>query len=157
MTARQADSEHEVAQLEAEERRKAELCERDRIAQEHLEKWQEDQKELKRLEAKEHKLQAQKLQLAAEQREVEEEKVALQALQAHGEHLWEIQNRRVKEMEAARDRWIKAGEEESLVEDTSIMDYSIVEEQGRLPDALSKEEESVYAHLVKLEANNIQW
>ncbi len=55
---------------------------------------------------------------------------------------------------------IEAGEEESIVEitmDTSVMDYSIIEEQGRLPDALSKEEEMEYAHLVKIEGNYIQW
>ncbi len=61
-TVSQADSKHAVAQLEAEECKKAELHERDRIAQERLERWEEDQKELKRIEAEEHVMQARKLQ-----------------------------------------------------------------------------------------------
>ncbi len=63
-------------------------------------------------------------------------------------------------MEAARDERVKAGEEESVMEitmDTSAMEYSVVEEQGRLPEALSKEEEKVYACLVQIRGNHIQW
>ncbi len=41
--------------------------------------------------------------------------------------------------------------------DTSSLDYSIVEEQGQFPKAMAPEEEKVYAHLVSIEANQIQW
>ncbi len=41
--------------------------------------------------------------------------------------------------------------------DTSAMEYSIIEEQGQFPKALSPEEERVYSHLVSIEANHIQW
>ncbi len=37
------------------------------------------------------------------------------------------------------------------------MDYSIVEEQGQFPKALSPEEEKVYSRLVSAEENHIQW
>ncbi len=61
-------------------------------------------------------MQAKKSQLAAEQHEAEEVDVALMAMQAQKAHLWEIQNKCAKDMEAAKDRRIEAGEEESLVE-----------------------------------------
>ncbi len=41
--------------------------------------------------------------------------------------------------------------------ETSALDYSIVEEQGQFPKALSEEEERVYGHLVTVEMNQIQW
>ncbi len=41
--------------------------------------------------------------------------------------------------------------------DTSGLDYSVVDEQGQFPKALMSEEEKVYAHLVSIEANQIQW
>ncbi len=41
--------------------------------------------------------------------------------------------------------------------ETSTLDYSIVEEQGQFPKLLTPEEERVYAHLVSIEANQIQW
>ncbi len=90
----------------------------------------------------------------------EEEEIALQHLQAQSEHLQKIQDKRKMELEMEKVRRVEMGEAESIVEitmDTSVMDYSIVEEQGRLPDVLSKEENRVYAHLVQVEWNNIQW
>ncbi len=50
--------------------------------------------------------------------------------------------------------------EESRVEismDTGDMDYSVVVEQGQLPEALSEVEEQAYSCLVTVEMNQIQW
>ncbi len=41
--------------------------------------------------------------------------------------------------------------------DTDELDYSVVVEQGQLPEALSKVEEQAYSHLVMVEMNQIQW
>ncbi len=41
--------------------------------------------------------------------------------------------------------------------DMSEMDYMTVAEQGQLPAAVQDIEDKVYAHLVKLEMNEIQW
>ncbi len=41
--------------------------------------------------------------------------------------------------------------------DTTDLDYSIVTEQGRHPEALQPVEEQAYSHLVSLEMNEIQW
>ncbi len=52
------------------------------------------------------------------------------------------------------------GEEESSVDitmDMTDLDYLIITEQGQLPVALQPVEEQVYAHLVMLEMNEIQW
>ncbi len=41
--------------------------------------------------------------------------------------------------------------------ETSALDYSVIEEQGQFPTVLTPEEERVYAHLVTVEVNQIQW
>ncbi len=40
---------------------------------------------------------------------------------------------------------------------TGDMDYSVVMEQGQLPEALSEVEEQACSHLVMVEMNQIQW
>ncbi len=62
--------------------------------------------------------------------------------------------------DAEQAKQIEAGEEESRVDitmDTSGLDYSVIEEQGQFPKVLTPEEEKVYAHLVMVEVNQIQW
>ncbi len=61
-----------------------------------------------------------------------------------------------KVAEAEQVKRIQAGEEPSAV-DTSALEYSIIEEQGQFPKALSPEEEKVYSRLVSIEVNHIQW
>ncbi len=52
----------------------------------------------------------------------------------------EVLDKWKKAAEAERIRWVKAGEEPSIVDimmDTSAMEYSIIEEQGQFPKVLS--------------------
>ncbi len=107
-----------------------------------------------------HKWHAQKLQKATEQREAEEEEIALQHLEAQKVWLLEVLDKRKKAVEVERIRQVEAGEEPSIVSitmDMSAMEYSIIEEQGQFPKALSPEEKKVYSCLVSVEANQIQW
>ncbi len=115
---------------------------------------------LRRIEAQEHKLHAQKLQRAAEKREAEEEEMALQHLEVQKVQLLKTLAKWEKAIEVEGAKQIKAGDEPSAVDimmDTSGLDYSIIEEQGQFPKALSDREEKAYNHLVTVKMNQIQW
>ncbi len=99
----QMDIKHEQA-LVAKECKAAKLRKMDEITQACLEQYEEDQEALRRLEAQEHKVHAQKLQRAAEKREAVEEEMALQHLEVQKVQLLETLAKREKAIEA---EWAK--------------------------------------------------
>ncbi len=136
------------------------LCERDKIADAHLDQFFKDQEELQKIKSDEQKALAAQLQAVARSEEARKREETLKVLQDQKEVLWECLTQRVAEVGVKRDQRIEAGEEESRVDitmDTSKLDYLTVIEQGRLPAALQPVENQVYSHLVSLEMNEIQW
>ncbi len=98
--------------------------------------------------------------MEAEQRETKETEATFRRLDEQKEQLLALMKKRKEIADAEWVKWIEAGEEESIVEitmETSTLDYSVVEEQGQFPKALSEEEERVYGRLVTVEMNQIQW
>ncbi len=125
-----------------------------------MEQYDRYQEVLRWIEAQEQKLHAQKLQRDAAKRDTDETEVAFQHLAEQKEWLLEKMKRRKEIADVEQAKRIEAGEEESRVDitmDTSSLDYPVIEEQGQFPKVLTPEEKKVYAHLVMVEVNQIQW